>query len=184
MDKRGRIATEILVFMILVVAVSAVIFFLVSIGAIKVKENVPTQPILNTEFLPGSRSGYLALKTFEFCDFVGSNFECEETKNEFRRAENVYVRFLVESSTYNRDVALIRNYQILNPLGEVVFEADQKNNYFFEITSNKQSEPVVFADYFVMDDDAQLGEYTLKVIIENPLLDKKVMANKKFMVVE
>ncbi len=182
--KSGKIDLEILLLMIVIVVTSAAILFLVSSGLIQVKGNVQAEPILNAEFIPLGKPGYLALGKFEFCSFVDENFECLEEKNQFEPSEDVFVRFVVESSTYNGEVALVRNYQITNPLGEIVFEADQKNNYFFEINSPREYEPVVFADYFVLGADAVPGEYTLKVIIKNPLLEKEITVKKKFILGE
>lgn len=173
----------ILIVMIIIVVTSAVILFLVKSGTIEVRE-VVMEPVLNAEFFPTGSKGYLVIEKFDFCNFVDDNFECWLLKDEFERTENVYVRFVVESTVYNGDVILLRNYQIKDPHGEIILELDQKNVYNFEMRSNEAVEPVVFADYFVMDNDAELGKYTLDVVVENPLLDKKVTWSKKFWLIE
>ncbi len=177
--KKGKVIVGILIVMILVVLTSAVILSLVKFGVIEVRD-VTTEPLLNAEFVPLERKGGLVVKDFQFCGFVDDDFECFNDRKEFDRLENVYVRFVVESSTSNGEVMLVRNYRIKNPSGEVVLELDQKNSYNFEI---KGEEPVIFADYFIMGEDAVLGEYVLDVVVENPLLDKRITLSKKFTLV-
>lgn len=183
MKKRGRIAVEILVVLVVMIFTSALILVLVKSGVINVRSDVATEPILNAEFLPGGRIGSLAIEDFEFCDFVDDDFNCFNELRDFTRGQNVYVRFLVESTTYNGDVLLVRNYQIKDPSGEIILQVDQSNSYTFEVEGREESERVVFADYFVLEDDTLLGEYTLNVIVENPLLEKRVTKSEKFRLV-
>lgn len=182
MHKQARIEIEVFIVLITMVFTSAVILFLVYSGTIEVKEGVSPEPVLNTEFLPVGREGYLAVRQFDFCSYVDERLNCLGKQQEFSALENVYVRFVVESSTFDNQVLLLRNYKILNPLGEVVFQAEQKNTYNFELSSAKDRENVAFSDFFVMGEDALAGEYTLDVIIENPLLEKKITLSKKFMI--
>ena len=184
MRKNGKIEVEVFIVLITMVFTSAIILLLVYSGTLKVREDVSAEPILNTEFLPVGREGFLAVKEVAFCSYVDENLNCVRQQQEFSALENVYVRFVVESSTFDQQVILLRNYRIKNPLGEVVLEADQKNVYNFEVASAQDTEEVVFADFFVMGADALPGEYTLDVIVENSLLGKKVTASKKFMIVE
>lgn len=180
MNKNGKIALEILIILVVMVFTSALILVLVKTGVIAVRSDVTAEPILNAEFLPVGRIGNLAIVSFEFCSFVDDDLNCFEDKDEFTRDENVYVRFLVESTAYNGDVLLIRNYRIKNPSGEIVLEVDQSNSYTFEVEGGGKSERIVFADFFVMDDESLLGEYTLDVIVENPLLEKRITQSEKF----
>ena len=182
MNKKGKVIISLLIVMIVIVLTSAGILFLVKSGRIELKD-VQTEPVLNTEFLPTGRSGELAIRNFEFCDSV-EDFVCGSSKEEFIPGENVYVRFVVESSTYNGDVSLVRNYRIRDPFGEIILEIDQKNDYNFAVRSNKGSESVVFADYFILEDDSELGEYALDIVVDNHLIDKKVTLSKKFKLVE
>ena len=71
-----------------------------------------------------------------------------------------------------------------NPLGEVVLQAEQKNAYNLELSSGRKTENVVFGEFFVLGEDIISGEYTLNIIIENALLNKKITVTKKFMVIE
>ena len=184
MFKRGRIEVEAFIVLITMVFTSAVVFFLVYSGAIQVKEEIAVEPVLNAEFLPVGREGFLAVKEFDFCSDIDENLNCLGAQQEFFSTENVYVRFVVESSTFDSQILLLRNYRIKNPSGEVVLEAEQKNEYNFELRSAKKSEDAAFADFFVMGADAVPGEYVLDVVVESLLLGKKVTVSKKFMIVE
>ena len=180
MSKKGKIEVEVFIVLITMVFTSAIILLLVYSGTITVKEEVSSEPILNAEFLPVGREGFLAVKEFSFCSYVDENLNCLSQQQEFSPLENVYVRFVAESSTFGSQVMLSRNYRIRNPLGNVVLEAEQKNDYNFELSSVKKTESIIFADFFVMGEDAVAGEYTLDVIVENSLLGKKVTLTKKF----
>ena len=184
MSKKGKIEIEAFIVLITMVFTSAIILLLVYSGTITVKEDVSAEPVLNTEFLPVGREGFLAVKEFSFCSYVDENLNCLSQQQEFSALENVYVRFVIESSTFGSQVMLSRNYRISNPLGKVVLEAEQKNAYNFELSSVKKTENIIFADFFVMGAEAMPGEYTLDVIMENPLLGKKVTVTKKFMIDE
>ncbi len=184
MFKKGKIEIEVFMVLITMVFTSAIILLLVYSGTITVKEDVSAEPVLNTEFLPVGREGFLAVKEFSFCSYVDENLDCLSAQQQFSALENVYVRFVVESSTFDNQVLLLRNYRIMNPSGNVVLEAEHKNVYNFEATSTKDTEETVFADFFVMGAEAMPGEYTLDVIMENPLLGKKVIVTKRFMIVE
>lgn len=184
MHKRGRIEVELFIVLITIVVTSAVILLLVKSGTIQVREGVSSEPILNTEFLPTGREGFLAIKDFAFCSYVDADLNCLGRQEEFGKTENVYVWFVVESTAYNNQIIATRNYRIRDPAGNLVLEADNKNTYNFELTSDKNAEQVTFADYFVMGEDAVAGEYTLDVIVESSLLGKKVTLTKSFMVVE
>ena len=184
MHNRGKIEVELFIVLITIVVTSAVILLLVKAGAIEVKEEVVAEPVLNTEFLPVGREGFLAVKDFAFCSFIDAELNCLGRPEEFDKTENVYVWFVVESTVYNSQVLMARNYRIRDPTGIVIFEAENKNTYHFELDSDKNAEQVVFTDYFVIGQDAVTGEYTLDVMVENPLLGKKITLTKKFMMVE
>ncbi len=184
MHKRGRIEIEVFMVLITIVVTSAVILLLVKSGTIEVREDAVAEPVLNTEFLPAGREGYLAVKDFAFCSYVDADLNCISRQEEFGKTENVYVWFLVESSVVDGQVMLLRNHEITNPEGQVVLKAEQKDAYNLELLSGKNTESVVVADFFVLGPDAIPGEYTLDIILENPLLNKKVTLTKNFMIVE
>ena len=77
MNKRGKVITEILVMMIVIMLTSAIILFLVQSGLITVKAEGEQAPVLNTEFIPLGREGYLAVKDFKFCIYVDENYTAE-----------------------------------------------------------------------------------------------------------
>src|SRR3989344_1402087 len=183
-DKKGRIEVELFIVLITIVVTSAVMLLLVKSGTIEVKDDVITEPVLNAEFLPAGREGFLAVKDFAFCGYVDEDLNCIGRQEEFGKTENVYVWFVVESTVTDGQVMLLRNYKMSNPLGEVVLQAEQKNGYNFELSSSRNKENVVFGEFFVLGEDAIIGEYTLDIILEDLLLEKKITLTKKFMVVE
>lgn len=179
MNRKARIEIEVLVVLITIVLTSALILFLVKSGTITVRDDAVAQPVLNAEFLPVGKQGFLAIKEVQFCGFVDENLNCLEERADFVAGDRIYVRFVVESSVSGSEVLLLRNYRIINPAGEVVLQAEQRNSYNLELVSEKETENIVFADFFVMDEVIS-GEYTLDVIMANPLLDRIVTASKKF----
>lgn len=169
--------------MIVVVATSALVLILVKTRTIVIRGDVSTEPILNTEFLPMGRAGYLALNEFDFCNFVDENFNCLNQQDEFYPSDDIYLRFVAESTVFNGEVIIVHNYRVKNPSGEVVLEAEQKSDFAFEMKSGRETELVVFSEYFNLGKEAQPGEYTVEMIVRNPLLDKEVTLVKEFKVV-
>ena len=184
MHKRGRIEIEVFIVLITIVVTSAVILLLVKFGTIEVRDDVVAEPVLNAQFLPAGREGFLAVKDFAFCSYVDADLNCVGKPEEFSKGEDVYVWFVVESSVIDGQVMLLRNHEIVDPQGQIVLRAEQKDAYTTELQSGKKEESIVFADFFVLGSDAIPGEYTLNIILENPLLNKKVTLTKKFMIVE
>jgi len=184
MHKRGKIEIEVFIILITIVITSAAILLLVKYGALEVREDIVAEPVLNAEFFPTGKEGFLTVKDFAFCSYVDADLNCVGKQEGFGKSEDVYVWFVAESSVIDGQVMLLRNHKIINPLGEVVLQAEQKDTYAMELQSQKKTERVVIADFFVLGADAIPGEYTLDIILENPLLNKKVTLTKKFMIVE
>lgn len=182
-NNKGKLAVEILVMMIVIVTTSALVLIMIKTGMIVVRAEVTTEPILNTEFLPLGKAGSLAIKEFNFCSYV-EDFNCLNEQNEFNRGDNIYIRFVVESTVDNGDVVVMHNYQVKNPSGGIVLEANQEDNFNFEMRSGNEFEPIVFSEYFNLGNGAQSGEYTLEMIVKNPMLNKKVVVTKKFKVIQ
>ena len=172
---------ELLLLLVVVVITSAVVLFLVQSGMISVKA-VSNEPILNTEFIPLGREGSINLQEIKLCEFVDKDFHCFNEKKSFVPGDKVYLVFLVESSAYNGQIMIVRNYRLRNFQGDVILDIDAKNNYNFDLQSPKEKEFVAFADYFTTGKDYLPGEYTIDVILENPLLMKKITSSKKFTV--
>ena len=181
---RGGIITQLLVLLIVIVFTSAVLLLLLKTNVLQISTETPQEPILNMEFIPIQRSGFLAVKEFEFCTVIYDDYNCIFPKEFFSPGDEVHFRFVVETSTYNGDVLLIENYRIKSPTGEVMLEIDEKDNFHFDLTSKGEKELITFKDYFTLGERSDTGEYTLELVLENPLLQKKMTATKKFMVEE
>ena len=180
MNNKGKVIVELLVMLVVIVITSALILYLVQSGTITVKAENNQVSVLNTEFIPMGRGGFLAIKDFKFCNFVDLNYNCiGETENFFLGSE-VYFLFVVETTTVNGQIMVVENYRIKGPNGELLLDVDEKNNFNFDITSNERKESVTFKDFFVVGSDLSAGEYTLELIINNPLLNKKTTSVNKF----
>ncbi len=181
---RGGIITQLLVLLIVIVFTSAVILLLLKTNVLQISTETSQEPILNMEFIPIQRSGFLAVKEFDFCAVIYDNYECVFPKEFFSPGDEIHFRFVVETSTYNGDVLLIENYRIKGPAGEILLEVDEKDNFHFDLTSKEEKELITFKDYFTLGEGSDVGEYTLELVLENPLLQKKTMVTKKFSVEE
>jgi hypothetical protein len=180
MNNKGKVIVEMLIMLVVIVITSALILYLVQSGTITVKAENDQVSILNTEFIPMGREGYLAIKDFKFCDFVDLNYNCVgETENFFLGSE-VYFLFVVETTTVSGQIMVVENYRIKGPNGELLLDVDEKNNFNFDITSKERKESITFKDFFVVGSDLSEGEYTLELIVNNPLLNKKTTSVKKF----
>jgi len=181
-NKKGKIEIELFMVLIGVAVIVGGLLLLIQGGVISVKADSNEQ-ILNTEFIPMGREGSLVISNFYFCDSVSDDYLCLGEKREFELGEEVHFLFVVQSSTFNGDIKLVENYRIRNPLGNVILDVDQKNSLHFDVTSKERVEVISFKDFFKLGSDLALGEYTLEMILENPLLDKKVVRSEKFNVV-
>ena len=171
---------EVFVVLITMVFTSAIILLLIYSGTITVKEEVSSEPILNAEFLPAGREGVLAIKDFEFCSYVDEQYGCQNSQEAFLAGEEIHFRFLVQSSIFNGQIALIENYLLKDPQGNVILEVDGGNEILVETASSNQEEFLFFRDYFVIHPGSPEGEYTLELELENTLLQKKTTAVNKF----
>ena len=180
MEKRGKIALSILIVLIVIVLTSAVMLFLIKYDVLSVQEKSGSEDVLNAGFLPLGKEGYLAVSDFAFCSFVNSQFECIGEVDEFSMNSEVYFRFVVESTTYGGNIVLVESYRVLDPNGAVLLSADSRGDYYFDALSSDEVEEVHFGDYFIIGDDTIAGEHTLELVLENKLVDKKVVLNKKF----
>lgn len=184
MNNQAKIEIELFVMLIVVVATSAAILLLIQGGIISVRADTNSEPILNAEFIPMGREGSLVFRDFYFCSYVSEDYQCIGESNEFELGNEVHFLFVVESSTFNGDLKLVENYRIRNPFGKVILDVGQKNTLHFDTSSSEKIEAVTFKDFFTLGSELPLGEYTLELVLVNPLLDKKVVKSEKFMVVE
>lgn len=182
MNKKASTIIEFLLILVAVVLTSAVVLFLVQKGIVNVKADTSQQPLLNTEFIPFAREGTLAIKEFQFCQYVDEQYQCLEPKQTFARGEEVHFRFVVESTTSNGAVKIAENYRITSPSGQVILEANTENNFDYDTTSSQTKESLVFKDYFTLGFGLPSGTYNLDLILENPYLIKQVTYTKTFVV--
>jgi hypothetical protein len=181
MNKKGKIAIEILIMMVTIIITSAIIFLLIQSDVIKVKSDRADVDILNTGFIPMGREGYLAIREFTFCQYIDETYQCVGPGDNFDLGGEVHFRFIVESSIYEGNIKLVKNYQITGPDGSVLLDVDEKNNFYFDGKSNEEKELVTFKDYFFVGDELLEGEYTLALVVENPLLNKKTTLSQNFL---
>jgi hypothetical protein len=85
---------------------------------------------------------------------------------------------VVESTPANGEIMLVENYRLLDPVGKVILDVDEKNNFYFNQPSSRKAEQVTFKDYFIAGFELAEGEYTLELWLENPLIGKKVKVIK------
>ena len=168
-----------MVMLIVAVLTSALILSLVHFGVLSVRAESEEVSILNTEFIPFGREGYLTVKEFDFCSSVDDKYNCLEPKEEFGYNQPINFRFVVESSSSNGEIMLIENYRLIDPNGNVLLDVDEKSNYNLDLKSSGDTELIYFKDYFVVNFGAPAGEYTLELLIENPLLTKNAALVKK-----
>ncbi len=183
MNKSAKGVTGLLTMMIVVVATSAIILIFIQAGLISVKASEQDVPLLNAEFVPYVREGNLAIANFQFCGKVDDAYRCIDEKERFFPGEQVHFRLEVESSTYNGEVMIVENYRIKGPDGSVLLDVDEKANFQFNQPSRNRREWVTFKDYFVPSADLPEGKYTLELVLENPLIMKKVEAMYTFALV-
>tara|TARA_Y100000310_G_scaffold128143_1_gene127306 strand:+ start:51 stop:656 length:606 start_codon:yes stop_codon:yes gene_type:complete len=184
MNDNGKIATEILMVLITIVTTSAIIFLLIQAGTITVKEGGEDVSLLNANFVPLGREGRLVIKDFNFCNYIDENNNCLGGGEDFLIGGDIHFQFVVESTTFNGQIMLVKNYRIKGPDGQVLLEVDEKNNFNYDLQSEESKELVTFKDYFFAGEDLPEGEYVLDLIITNPLLDKKTTLSKNFLLGE
>ena len=180
MDQQGSVIIQALIYLVVIILSSAGVLLLINLGVLTPKNS--NEEILLSEFIPLGRSGELQITEFNFCGNVDSNFDCISPKEEFSPGEEVHFNFVVESSTYDGQIMVVENYRLMNPEDKILLEVDEKNNFHFDLQSNQDSERVKLKDYFVLGDEEKEGQYTLELLIENPLLNKKVTLTRSFMV--
>lgn len=181
MNTKASLA-EFMVLLIMIVLTSATVLFLVKSGVVSVRADADEVSVLNTEFIPVGREGYLTITEFQFCGSVDELYNCVNEKDTFKIGDEVHFRFAVESSTSNGEVMLVENYRLKDPSGKLLLDVDEKNNYHLNLESAKKQELITFKDYFVVNLGSEEGEYTLELVMENVLLNKKTTLTEKVMI--
>lgn len=182
MNKRGKFAIEILIILIVVVITSAAIFSLVQSGLIEVKEKEEVS-IIDMEFIPYVREGSLIIKDFKFCKEVGENYDCVEESRRFGKPGPVFFRFIIESTTVNGDVMLVENYRLRDAQGNVLLEVGGKDDFHLVAESDKEMQEIYFKDHLLVEEGDKEGKYILELVVENPLLNKKVTLIEGFEII-
>ena len=182
--KKGQIATEILIFLILAVVISGTVLLLIKMDVISVNEENSDVQVLNTEFIPMGREGTLIIKEFHFCDYVDPGFNCVNEGQEFPQGSEVHFLFVTQSSTHQGQVILTENYRIKSPSGQIILDVDEKSNYNFDLTSKESTEDISFKDFFIITEGLETGTYFFELVVSNPLLDKRTVFTKEFVVNE
>ena len=180
MNKQGGVITQILVLLIIVVATSAVVLILVNTGYITPNPENEQVDILNTEFIPFEREGVVVLSNFQFCELVDNSYTCLLPTRQFAIGEQIHFTFHVETSTVQDQVYLVENYRIRGPDNTILLDIEDENNFYVEKISTKDAETVIFKDYFTVTEGQLQGQYTLELLITNPLLNKKTTLVERF----
>jgi hypothetical protein len=181
MNKQGSLVISLLIMLVVVVVTSAVVLVLVKIGALSVG-NEDQQPVLNAEFIPFERDGEMVLRSFSFCGDVNTRNVCVDERNFFLPGESVYFLFFIETSVESNEVLFTENYRLTDPNGDVILQMDEGSAFHSSFTSSEDTELVAFKDHLILGYDAIAGEYTLDLVVENPLVGKKAVVTRRFTV--
>jgi hypothetical protein len=179
MNVKANLAVKVLSFLVVVIVTSALVLILVKTGIVSVKaEHEPVQ-VLNKEFLPSRNSGHLNIREFSFCNFIDDDFNCD-IKESFNFGDDVYFKYVVDSTVFDNQVLVVKNYRVRSPSGQLLLDADSKDNFYVDIRSEKRDELVSFKDFFTLLGSGETGFYSLELIIENPLIEKRAVLSEKF----
>jgi hypothetical protein len=179
LTKKGSV-TEIMIMLVLIVITSAVILLLVNYGVLDVKADSNEQ-VLNTEFLPMEENKIFTINDLKLCQFIDPNNVCINPTTEFDKGTALFVAFNLESSPYNNQIEVLRNYRIIGPGDKVVLDIIEENNEIKTIESNVVKE-MFFGNYFMINDDFVSGDYTLEIYVKNDLINKQLVRRKSFVI--
>jgi hypothetical protein len=180
MNKKGKIATEILIMLVTIVITSAIIFLLVQADVLQVKDSNSDVSVLNTEFIPMGREGVLNLREFSFCSYIDEEFNCVDPSAKFYLGGEVFFTYIVETGSYNGDIQLVKSYRIVGPLGNTLLDVNDHEDFYFDSVDSEDVEFIAFQDNFFMGEALEPGQYTLELFIDNQLLSKKTKIVKTF----
>jgi len=181
-NRKGSIVIELLIILAVMAITSAVVLLLINSGVISLRTDYEPVQVLNTEFLPVGRAGHLAVREFSFCENIDRSYVCVNQKDRFNFGDEIHFKFVLETSTADGEVLIVKNYKIKGPNGALLLDADAKDNFYFEIRSKKERELITFKDFFILLGDGEKGEYVLELVLENPLIDKRTVLVERFMV--
>jgi len=179
MGKKGGLAIESLAALVLVVFTSATVFFLVSSGMVAVEGSTGdsgasgSESLLNVEFIPVSSGGVLVTQNLKFCGLEELDGVCTVDRDVFYLGEEVHFSFEVVSSAMNGRIELLENYQVYGPDGSLLLSVDDSDDVLYEARTEESLETVHFHDYFILGDESPIGDYTLELVMKNPLVSKE-----------
>jgi hypothetical protein len=179
MNVKANVAIKVLSILVIVIVTSALVLVLVRTGVVSVKAEHEPVNVLNTEFIPARNVGHLNIREFSFCSFVDDDFNCD-VKNSFNFGDEVHFKYIVDSTIFDSQLLVAKNYRIKGPSGELLLDAESKDNFYVDIRSEKKSELISFKDFFTLLGDGDVGVYTIELIIENPLIEKRATLTEKF----
>ena len=182
--KKGGLAIESLAALVLVVFTAAGVFFLVSSGMLSVEGSTGSsgssvsESLLNVEFIPVSAGGVLVTENFKFCALENLDQICRSERDVFYLGEEVHFSFEVISSAMNGRIEVYETYQVYGPDGSLLLSVDDVDDIKYEVTTSESLESIFFHDYFVLGDESPIGEYTLELVMKNPLVSKESAVRK------
>lgn len=179
-NKKGFSLIEFLISLIMVTLVSGTIFWLTYAGVIPVKMEEEKLLMPLGEMLPFYSEKVLEISEFKFCQSVDQFYQCQNESDKFKLGQYVTFRFKVRTETVYNQIKLVENFRVIAPNTEVVYEAKEENKFVFQAESKKNEENILFKDFFYLKEDFPSGTYLLELIIENPLIEKKINLVKKF----
>ena len=191
--RKGGLAIESLLLLVVVLFTSAAVFYLVQTGIVSVEgsdsgsldANSLENQFLNVEFLPIAKGGTLALQEFSLCytgDISSDGLSCIVQRELFFAGDEVHFSYEVISSSYLGEIELTENYRLIGPNGEIILDVAEISDIEYEARADEEVELVYFHDYFILGDSAEPGEYTLELIITNTLINKEAVLYQKIIV--
>jgi len=184
MNTKAAGMIELIVFLIIIVVTSATVLLLIKFNVVTVKTDSVSEPVLNAEFIPYAREGSLIVKEFQLCEYVDENYLCYAETSEFEFGQPVHFRFVVESTPYNGQLVVVKNYRIRGPNGEVLLDVGDEQRKQFDLRSMQKTEIVLFKDYFIVESGLPRGDYKMELVVENPLITKTAVVSRMFRIGE
>ncbi len=176
LNKDGKLAVQLLTFLVVAVLSSAIMLTLVQTGVLSVRaDNQPS--LLDSEFIPVGRQGTLAITSFDFCRSVDETLNCVGKTEDFSVNQEVHFRFVVETTTSYGQVQIVENYRVKDANGNVILNADTEDDFYFDLETDQSQEFVTIGEYFLISNP---GEYTLELIVKNPYLGKETTLTERF----
>ncbi len=177
---------SLLVALIIVLATSAGVFFLVRTGVLPVAPQQQGQeerlilPIQEAVQLP--KENALKITEIKLCEQVNLHLDCINEKTAFKRGETVYFTLLVETTVISNNVRLIANFGINDENGKPILAVEEQNEFPISAKSIGKTEQLRLQNSFTFEESDQPGAYILEIVVANPLINKKASKTKEFMI--